>query len=40
MVATKRIVAFGCVVRRLELTKVSRLLVMVENNLLIKFAEF
>jgi hypothetical protein len=38
MVAAEWVVTFGRVVGLLELTKVSRLLVVVENYLLVEFA--
>src|SRR3989454_3829728 len=38
LIAAKRIKAFRSVIGRLELMKIARLLVVVENNLLIKFA--
>lgn len=39
-IATKRVVAFGAVIGAFELAKVSRLLVVIENDLLIELAEF
>src|ERR1700752_909812 len=38
MIAAKRVVAFSTMIRMLELAKVSRLLVMVEDYLLVEFA--
>ena len=40
LIAAQRVIAFGCTVSTIELMKISRLLVVVEDDLLVQLAQF